>query len=184
MRTPLKLALALGLVAVLALTWWLASPLFLDRAVDEGLPPTATETNAEEENDDVMEEVAEETNNSTAEEETDRSEQDTQIFAGMFMDGEKDYETSGSVLTIDAEDGTYLRFEDFETTNGPDLFVYLIEPGMPTSEGINLGKLKGNTGNQNYLLPEDIDLTRYSRVVIWCRAFDADFGTGDLLVQN
>ena len=66
------------------------------------------------------------------------------------------------------------------TTNGPDLFVYLTKPGQETTEGVSLGALKGNIGNQNYLIPEDVNLEEYNTVVIWCRAFSATFGTGEL----
>lgn len=96
------------------------------------------------------------------------------------MDGEKNYETTCTIRSVEAEDGTYLRFEEFETTNGPDLFVYLTKPGQETTEGVSLGALRGNIGNQNYLIPEDVNLEEYNTVVIWCRAFSATFGTGEL----
>ncbi len=171
-RNGSKIILAIVIVCVLALSWWLVSPLFLNQAVDEELPPSSSTVKQEEE---------------TPASETDQSEPTTPApeeasadFSGTFVDGEKNYQTSGNIKTVPADDALYLRFEDFQTTNGPDLFVYLVEPGKETADGIRLGTLKGNQGDQNYVLPKDVDLTKYSRVVIWCRAFDADFGTGDL----
>ncbi|MCM3280651.1 DM13 domain-containing protein [Exiguobacterium sp. MER 193] len=35
-------------------------------------------------------------------------------------------------------------------------------------------------GNQNYLIPKDVNLEEYNTVVIWCRAFSATFRTGEL----
>lgn len=173
LRNGSKIILAIVVVCVLALSWWLVSPLFLNQAVDEELPPSSLTTEQEDE---------------TPASETDQSEpapeEGPADFSGTFVDGEKNYQTSGNIKTVTADDALYLRFEDFQTTNGPDLFVYLVEPGKETADGIRLGALKGNQGDQNYVLPKDVDLMKYSRVVIWCRAFDADFGTGDLTTTD
>ena len=172
MRNGSKIILAIVIVCVLALSWWLVSPLFLNQAVDEQVPPSSSTVEQEDE---------------TKTSETDKSEPATPIteettadFSGTFVDGEKNYQTSGKIKMVTADDALYLRFEDFQTTNGPDLFVYVVEPGKETADGIRLGALKGNQGDQNYVVPKEVDLTKHSRVVIWCRAFDADFGTGDL----
>ncbi len=57
---------------------------------------------------------------------------------------------------------------------------HLIQPGQPGAEGIALGKLKGNIGNQNDEIPDGTDLMAYSRAVLWCRAFNVAFGTATL----
>nr|WP_251139697.1 DM13 domain-containing protein [Exiguobacterium sp. s39] len=143
----------------------------MNESVDEGLPPGSSTVEQKEEE-------------STPETSQSSPEETETVFSGTFMNGEKNYKTSGDVKTLTVDGALYLRFEDFQTTNGPDLFVYLVEPGEDTADGIRLGALKGNQGNQNYMIPKDVDLTKHSRVVIWCRAFDADFGTGDLKVMN
>ena len=170
-RTGSKIIVGIVVVCVLALVWWLASPLFLNESVDEELP-SGSETVEQKEKDSTPEASPPSTEETEAE------------LSGQFMDGEKSYKTSGNIKTLTVDDTLYLRFEDFQTTNGPDLFVYLVEPGENTADGIRLGALKGNQGNQNYMIPKDVDLTKHSRVVIWCRAFDADFGTGDLKAMN
>jgi hypothetical protein len=74
-----------------------------------------------------------------------------------------------------------LRLENFETENGPDLFVYLTKSAGSNNESvdegnfINLGNLKGNIGNQNYEIPTDINLNEYNGVTIWCRRFGVNF---------
>jgi hypothetical protein len=35
---------------------------------------------------------------------------------------------------------------------------------------VDLGALKGNLGNQNYVIPDAVDLSRYRSAVIWCRS--------------
>ncbi|NBI30392.1 DM13 domain-containing protein [Chengkuizengella marina] len=101
-------------------------------------------------------------------------------FSGSFVDADSSHSASGDVFTVNTDDGVYLRFENFEATNGPDLYVYLAKSGEETSDGIRLEKLKGNVGDQNYLLPAGVDLTEYDKVVIWCKAFDVDFGYAEL----
>jgi hypothetical protein len=83
-----------------------------------------------------------------------------------------------------ARGGRVLTLTGFETDPGPDLRVYLAA-GRARDEGevtdfIDLGGLKGNQGDQQYKLPVDADLRRYTTVVIWCRAFSALFGRATL----
>jgi hypothetical protein len=45
---------------------------------------------------------------------------------------------------------------------------------------VELGKLKGTDGDQNYEVPSDVDLVKYRAVTIWCRRFAVNFGTAPL----
>ncbi len=96
------------------------------------------------------------------------------MTTGTFVDG--DHPTSGNGFTITDGSQTFLRFEAFETDNGPDLNVYLRSSNDP-NDYIDLGDLKGNIGEQNYELPVDIDLDRYDLVDIWCVRFGVSFGS-------
>jgi len=60
------------------------------------------------------------------------------------------------VIFIDG--ANVLRLEDLIVTNGPDLYVYL-STDKSASDIVNLGRLKANIGNQNYQIPEGIDMT-------------------------
>ena len=73
----------------------------------------------------------------------------------------------------------YLRLENFKATNGPDLYVYLATD-KSTSDFVNLGRLKGNIGNQNYAIPAETNLTKYNTALIWCKAFSVLFGSAQL----
>ena len=101
-----------------------------------------------------------------------------------------DHGTSGVVRVIDVGDGTaVVRLEDLDTDNGPDLYLYLSTNPSSGDEGafdddyVNLGRLKGNLGDQNDDLPDDIDVGRYRSVVIWCERFSSAFGAADLAEQ-
>lgn len=91
--------------------------------------------------------------------------------------------TTGTARVVALDDGSrVVTFTAFETDPGPDLFVYAV-PGATSGEdvdgGTRLGALKGNIGDQQYVLPAgapDGPLT----VVIWCRAFSVSFGAATL----
>jgi hypothetical protein len=82
-------------------------------------------------------------------------------------------------------------FTFFETENGPDLHVRLIAADDPKdtasvaqAEFVELAKLKGNKGNQNYNLPEDVDLSKYKVVSIWCNRFSVNFAAAPLTADK
>ena len=84
--------------------------------------------------------------------------------------------------------GTALvRLTEFTVTNGPDLEVWLVkEPDPQTSddvkqsEWVSLGPLKGNKGDQTYIVPEGTDIGAYGSVVIWCEQFGVLFSPATL----
>lgn len=91
-----------------------------------------------------------------------------------------DHRASGTA-TVYEQDGRFvLRFEDdTDIQNGPDLYVWVLpadgyEDGTPT-EYLDLGRLKGNVGGQNYELPQGFDPDRHRTVLIWCLRFDTPF---------
>lgn len=71
-----------------------------------------------------------------------------------------------------------LRFQDYASARGGDVHVYLSrdpEPRTAVDVGIDfldLGRLKGNIGNQNYNLPATLDLSGYRSVVVFCLQFN------------
>ncbi len=96
---------------------------------------------------------------------------------GPFTSGAHD--TKGNAILLTGTDGkSVLRFENFSTSNGPDLKVYLRK--RDTQEFINAGSLKGNIGNQNYQIVGNIDPSKYDTVDIWCDRFSVSFGTAIL----
>jgi hypothetical protein len=109
------------------------------------------------------------------------------LGSGTFSSRNR-YTVTGRATVYRLEDGSRtLRLEDFESTNGPDLFVYLTAADEADSDPqldadvVDLGVLRGNVGNQNYDIPADVDLDRYDTVVIWCRRFSTGFGAADLI---
>lgn len=174
-----------------------AGPVFASGAAPSGIPSDAIteemadEMTAEMADEPVAVEVSEdmpemEMESATAgAEEEDAAAMIKTIFTGDFVD--RSHPTSGRADVLnDGSTQRFLRFEDFETDNGPDLNVYLstasadAETGAFDDDFIDLGDLKGNIGTQNYEIPVDVDLDRYSTVVIWCVRFGVVFGAADI----
>lgn len=100
--------------------------------------------------------------------------------SGAFS-GANGYDVSGEAVVLANGTGQrFLRFEDFESSNGPDLNVYLFNPD-DSNDFVDLGDLKGNIGEQNYEIATDVDLERYSVVSIWCVRFGTGFGSAALV---
>jgi len=92
---------------------------------------------------------------------------------------------SGTAAVVRLADGSStLTFTDLDTDNGPDLRVYLVA-GTVNDDGdvkdyVDLGRLKGNKGTQQYAIRDTIDTEKYATVVIWCRAFTVSFAKAEL----
>lgn len=134
--------------------WYLASPLWIDAVVSEALPAGL-----------MLETVAQ----------------------GSFVDADRAHRGTGTALLLANPGGALLRFEGFEVTNGPDLKVWLSSHPNPTTardvtgaQVLSLGPLKGNIGDQSYVLPEGTNLAQWRSVVIWCERFGVLFSPAAL----
>lgn len=107
-----------------------------------------------------------------------------QIAANQFVDVE--HPTQGQVKIVEAEGKRYLELsEDFQSDRGPALEVILHranEVGLQVQEGeyVSLGELQAFSGSQRYLIPDNVDLSQYQSVAIWCEEFNATFGYAPL----
>jgi len=181
----------IGLAGVGALLWLLfgyfgVQALFTDRVVDEGVPVAALLP--------VM--VVDVVGTSTASTVMNQENVGTSstvfglVARGEFQQGDSTYSIQGAATITNTERGRILSFTDFRVTNGPDLFVYVVSASDPQNDAVkgavreerfvNLGALKGNQGNQTYLIPDDVHLDESSVVSVWCRRFGRNFGAAPL----
>jgi hypothetical protein len=163
-RKPLIIG---AIIVVLVAAWGLFRPelLFVNKSVNESFPaatssaPTASSTD---------------------------STPSTPELSGQFHTVLHD--TKGTASIFKLQNGQrVLRLTDFMTSNGPDVRVLLVAAADASSSdavtaagSVELGKLKGNTGDQNYDIPAGLDLAKYRAVTIWCHRFNANFGTAPL----
>jgi hypothetical protein len=171
-----------AVVLVFGAFWFEPWRLFTDRTVDESIPdvqagPPPADGSAR----------ADATGGSSGEEAP--APEPTVLLTGDLITHE--HETSGSVLVLELADGSrILRLEDLETSDGPDVHVWLSDAEVEDSqdgwfvfddgEYHDLGEIKGNRGNQNYVLPADLDLEQFQSVSLWCDRFNVSFGAAEL----
>ncbi|NUT49247.1 MAG: DM13 domain-containing protein [Saccharothrix sp.] len=98
-----------------------------------------------------------------------------------------EHATTGSATLVRLPDGGHaVQFEALDTSDGPDLYVYLSDKPADSPEAAfgsgftNLGELKANRGNQVYAVPAGTDLGAVRSVVIWCKRFSAGFAVAPL----
>ena len=153
----IKIAVPVFVIGFLAgaAFWFLFSPLLIDRVVNEELPAGFMLTEAR---------------------------------SGEFRDADGAHRGSGKARMLVSDAGSaLLRFTEFEVTNGPDLEVWLIKDPDPkksmdviASQWMPLGPLKGNKGDQTYVIPEGTDINAWGSAVIWCEQFGVLFSVATL----
>ena len=102
----------------------------------------------------------------------------TLLKQGSFS-GNMSYNVSGSVKLYDNQGKKYIYFENFSSSNGPDLKVY-VATSNTASQFITLGALKGVSGTQAYLVNNPPDFNQYNKVLIWCQQFSVLFGASTI----
>jgi hypothetical protein len=170
---------ALVAVVIFVLVWFQPQKLFIDDHVDEAAPSVVASAPP-------TPQAARTESVPT----TPGAAPNTAIGNGTLATGSfrsLEHKTTGQAIVLQLPGGQrVLRFEDLDTSNGPDLRVIL--SSAPSTAGdkdfgddyVELGKLKGNIGNQNYDIPVDLDLSRYSSAVVWCHRFKVGFGVAGL----
>jgi len=159
------LVIAVGIGAYLFQPW----KLFINTTVDEALPSVA---------------AAEPSPGATA-----APPEPVVVSEGSLISHEHD--TTGTVKLIRLVDGALVvRVENLETSNGPDLKVWLTAaPVIAGRDGwgvfddgryVDLGSLKGNKGTANYPVPTGTDVSGLNSVSIWCDRFNVSFGAAEL----
>ncbi|MEP7200669.1 MAG: DM13 domain-containing protein [Chloroflexota bacterium] len=165
-------------VVGLALLWYLVSPLFINNTVSESLPTKIVPAEATA----AMQKAMAEPPKQIAEPMPVADATKMKVLAaGSFYNIVHDGKGTATVYQL-ADGSRVLRLDDFQVLNGPDLHVWLVpvDP-VPNSIGteiagyVDLGKLKGNIGSQNYPLPATVDVSQFKSVVIWCQPFRVPF---------
>lgn len=103
----------------------------------------------------------------------------------------QEHDTTGTVTMLRLpDDSLVVRVSDLNTSDGPDLKVWLtdapVTPGTDEAgvfddgRWVDLGSLKGNQGSANYPVPADADVDGLTSVSIWCDRFNVSFGAAEL----
>lgn len=193
LKEPIIRVTVLGVVLLgSAVAWYLISPLFLANATHLSFPTLGIMASRTPRPASVTPEATE-----------------TLISSSTTENSETIFESSSSLLIWEAEfyavahtgrgtanvylmeDGSLIvRLEGFEVEDGPELHVYLTvdDPvqnteGVELADAIDLGELKELIGDQSYLVPGDLDLSKYHSVLIWCVPYLVPFIAAPIQLQ-
>ena len=101
-------------------------------------------------------------------------------YQGNFQKGP--YGTVGGSAMIYLNNRKWqLKLNNFTTTNGPDLKVYLSKEIQPLNF-IKVADLKSTTGNQVYDIQGSPDFKQYKFALIHCEQFNHLFGSAELMM--
>ena len=119
--------------------YYTISPLFINIKVDEALPESS---------------------------QTEESQQTTEPkeLARAEVIGNTLHPASGTVRLVEADGKTYVRYENFKTINGPDIYVYLSKD-LDATDFVSLGRVRATEGNINYEIPADVDPSEYRYIL-------------------
>jgi hypothetical protein len=160
MFTPRRAALVVAAAAIVLLAvplvWYLASPLFLTRTVNESSPAALVENRLAAGRFGVVDGIHKGEGSATIVRSADgqrvlRLDDDFRV-------------TNGPDLYV------YLSGANAPRSSGK----------LHSASAFEVAQLKGNVGGQNYALPADLDLSKFRSVVIYCRRFTTVFSTAEL----
>lgn len=109
---------------------------------------------------------------------------------GSFNKIDPVHYASGEVKVSSDNEFYYINFQNnFNSANGPDLYVYLSSKqeykniavgGVDTGRTLNIGKLKNISDAQVYKVSKE-EFEKYSdSVIIWCKDFGIQFSRAEL----
>lgn len=163
-------------------------PFFNTVEVDDALPVAAEDerTRVVIQDSDVREEESESVDSDSTPDTTppnDDNEEEAVVLASRntthAIVDTPTHPASGQVRVIEGSGGTIVRYEDFETINGPQLHLYLAKD-LEANEFVDLGPIRGTKGNINYEIDSDIDISEYQYVMYWCKPFSVLFNYADI----
>ena len=111
--------------------------------------------------------------------------QQVALKSGTFVAAE--HPTKGTARIMMENGKKYIEFdESFKSDEGPDLKVILHRSdsvpvsGVKEQDYVLIAPLKQTSGAQRYEIPDNVNLSNYRSVAIWCQQFNATFGYAPL----
>ena len=155
-----QITIGLVVLAFLGFGYYAVSPLFIHIKVNEALPQGEIPSKQDQQ------------------EKTVTQREQRNLISSEVV-GTTGHPASGTARIIETDGTEYVRYENFKTINGPDIYVYLSKD-LSAQEFISLGKVKATEGNLNYEIPVGTDLSQYHYVLTWCKQFGVLFYSADL----
>ena len=100
-------------------------------------------------------------------------------FSGTFGNGPYGAVTGAARIFLQNNGQYVLALENFMSSNGPDLHVYISKEVQPVNY-FDLGRLQSVSGNQLYPLSGNINFSEYKYALIHCQRYNHLFGSAEL----
>ena len=142
---------------ILGIGYYTISPLFIHTRVDDVVPQAAQASAGIKINSGI----------------------DVRSEKSISVTGTSGHPASGTVKIVRIDGKTYLRYENFKTINGPDIYVYLAK-NLDAKEYVSLGKVRATEGNINYEIPSNVNIADYPYALTWCKTFGVLFNSAKL----
>jgi hypothetical protein len=108
------------------------------------------------------------------------------VLQGKFEGVGRDHTGSGTATVYQRSDGSYfLSFRNFTVCCGPDLYVFLKRKSSSADSTeignfIELSSLQAISGDQDYEIPAETDLSQIKSAVIYCKPYQVVIATATL----
>jgi hypothetical protein len=105
---------------------------------------------------------------------------DQPASSGTFKGASKHVTTGGVTIVKTANGGmSVVLGQNFDFDGAPDPRVGFGTNGR-YDDASDLGKLVKNEGEQRYVVPAGVDVSKYNEVYIWCRKYSVPLGVAAL----
>ncbi len=155
----------MGVILLAGVLYYTLSPLFINIKVDEALPSPSENTGEQKKGQEEMPEKP--------------AGEGPYIGKAGVVVGTTAHPAEGTAQLIAVNGKGYVRYENFKTINGPDLYVYLAND-LEAKDYVSLGEIRATEGNINYEIPEGVDPSSYKYVLTWCQAFGVLFNYAEI----
>jgi len=199
MRKRVWWILAILVILGAPIAWYLGSPLFINKTVNEPFPTTSgtpqeafpmskggtvPEGMTQQQAEDMMMKASKVS--ATAADPMPGGLTAAVVARGSLVAADSFHRGEGTAAMYRVGQELVLRLDPFKVTNGPDLHVILTKHSFPKTRAdvqqgyVEVAKLKANLGSQNYILSPDVRLGDYHAVVIYCKMFHVLFSIATL----
>ena len=172
-----QLIILILMLVALPILWYLVSPVFRGYELNEDLPGKQEFEVPEEKREEFNKAMQEMAPQVVAKSEGMPDAGFRILAAGDFKP--KWHDVKGQAFLIEVGNKKVVRFENFETLNGPELHIYL-GADLEARDYVDLGKIRATRGNVNYDVAAGTDTAKYKYVMVWCEPFRVLFSYAEL----
>ena len=179
-----KIIIGIVAVGILSFGYYAISPLFINIKVDESLPGSIKSPEMMKKNEPVMEKKEDSSMMGDDKKMMEKGdimmkEESAMGNKGAEVVGTAGHPASGTARIVSADGKNYVRYENFKTINGPDIYVYLSKD-LEANDFVSLGRVKATEGNINYEIPSTVNSSDYPYVLTWCKVFGVLFNSAKI----